>query len=201
MIAASLRQPRPDISACFEENLPRIQQVVRYYLRRVPHRHRQEAISDAVSLVWVYFIRLWTAGKNPMRFLSVVARYGALHTKAGRSIDTCTPLGEIMTHVKSSRRGNSANVSPPPKRSPAWKLAVIADKGESPADTAAFRIDFEEWTCGLPARDRRMVFELASGATTSDVAKHFEISAGRVSQLRNELRENWERFQGVSQTA
>jgi hypothetical protein len=37
---------------------------------------------------------------------------------------------------------------------------------------------------------------LAIGNTTGEVAKRFDVSAGRVSQLRRELAESWKAFQG-----
>ena len=37
------------------------------------------------------------------------------------------------------------------------------------------------------------------GETTSDVARRYALSLGRVSQLRVWLRKHWEQFQGESQ--
>ena len=36
---------------------------------------------------------------------------------------------------------------------------------------------------------------LALGYGTTETAKKFKLSAGRISQLRSELRKNWQRFQ------
>lgn len=65
-------------------------------------------------------------------------------------------------------------------------------------DQAAFRIDFPQWLGTLSARDRRIVNDLATGERTGDVARKFGVSAGRVSQLRGQLKESWEEFVGDS---
>jgi hypothetical protein len=37
---------------------------------------------------------------------------------------------------------------------------------------------------------------LANGETTKTTAKRFRVSAGRISQLRRELQQRWQDFQG-----
>lgn len=77
-----------------------------------------------------------------------------------------------------------------------WKEAVIEDSRTPPPDQVAFRIGFPEWLLLLPSRNRRIAKSLALGYTTSEVAKRFWISAGRVSQLRHELNDSWLDFLG-----
>lgn len=43
-------------------------------------------------------------------------------------------------------------------------------------------------------RDRRIAEQLAMGEKTSAVANRFELSCGRISQLRRELHDSWHRF-------
>jgi DNA-binding NarL/FixJ family response regulator len=51
-------------------------------------------------------------------------------------------------------------------------------------DLVAFRIDFAAWLRSHPSRDRRINLMLATGESTRAVAKRFDISEGRISQLR-----------------
>ena len=79
----------------------------------------------------------------------------------------------------------------------AWKEAVIQDTRTAPVpDIVAFRCDFSQWLASLSQRDRRIAESLAIGNRTGDVAKRFDVSAGRVSQLRRELAESWRAFVG-----
>jgi DNA-binding NarL/FixJ family response regulator len=72
---------------------------------------------------------------------------------------------------------------------------IVEDRRTSPAQTAAMRLDFEAWLSQMPSRRRRIAECLAQGEQTRDVAKQFRISAGRISQLREQFRRSWERFQ------
>ena len=79
-----------------------------------------------------------------------------------------------------------------------WQELIVEDRHATPADVATVRIDFQDWLRTLPRRERRMALKLASGESTSGVAKLFQITAGRVSQLRRELFDRWREFQGES---
>ena len=61
-------------------------------------------------------------------------------------------------------------------------------------DQAAFRCDFPAWLATHSLRNRRIAEALAVGHSTSEVARRFRVSAGRVSQLRGELRASWLEF-------
>src|SRR5262249_60701099 len=63
-------------------------------------------------------------------------------------------------------------------------------------DQVAFRIDFPAWLKTLTARERRLVRAMARNERTTDLSKLFEVSPGRISQLRRAFREDWLRFTG-----
>ena len=48
----------------------------------------------------------------------------------------------------------------------------------------------------FPDRDRQIAEALAAGSRTGEVAEEFEVSAGRISQMRREFKESWEAFHG-----
>ncbi len=77
-----------------------------------------------------------------------------------------------------------------------WQEIVIEDRRAGPAEIAACRIDFAVWLRRLPTRRRKIALTLAGGATTSEVAKLFGVTAARISQLRLWFRQTWELFQG-----
>ncbi len=79
-----------------------------------------------------------------------------------------------------------------------WLELLMEDRHAGPADTAAARIDFADWLRTLGGRRRRIAETLAKGETTSLAAAKFKVSLGRISQLRRELRDDWERFHGES---
>ena len=65
-----------------------------------------------------------------------------------------------------------------------------------PAETAAARIDLDDWFGKMTPRKRRIAHALALGGRTGEVAKKFRLSKGRISQLRNQFRDNWRKFIG-----
>jgi hypothetical protein len=65
-----------------------------------------------------------------------------------------------------------------------------------PPDAAAFRIDFPDWLKTRTDRDRRIIDDMMHDERTLDLANKHGISPGRVSQLRREFMEDWERFCG-----
>ena len=64
------------------------------------------------------------------------------------------------------------------------------------ADQVWFRIDFPTWLATHSDRDRQIAEALAAGSRTGDVAREFEVSAGRVSQLRRKFEKSWSDFHG-----
>ena len=69
--------------------------------------------------------------------------------------------------------------------------AVVEDYRTPVPDQAAFRCDFPQWLKTLTRRDRKIAETLASGEGTTQTAKRFKLSLGRISQLRRELHDAW----------
>ena len=75
--------------------------------------------------------------------------------------------------------------------------AVVEDtRTATVPDIVSFRVDFADWLSSLKRRDRRIAEFLALGNRTSETARKFSVSEGRVSQLRRELAASWKDFAG-----
>ena len=61
-------------------------------------------------------------------------------------------------------------------------------------DQAAFRIDWPAWMKTRTERDRQIIDDLMAGERTLDVSRKYGLSPARVSQLRGEYQEDWDRF-------
>jgi hypothetical protein len=66
-----------------------------------------------------------------------------------------------------------------------------------PPDQAAFRIDFPRWRTTRTERDRGILHDLMLGERTGQVSRKYGISASRVSQLRRDFHDDWQRFCGA----
>ena len=76
-----------------------------------------------------------------------------------------------------------------------WREILVEDRQAGPADTAAARMDVSAWLMSLTHRQRTVAIALARGEATAAVAEMCGMTAGRVSQLRKELRQSWNLFQ------
>jgi hypothetical protein len=74
---------------------------------------------------------------------------------------------------------------------------VANDRRSTPADHAAFLIDFAAWLGQLPERRRLSAVLLSQGYGTKEVALQVGVTPAAISQARTELARNWASFQGI----
>ena len=60
----------------------------------------------------------------------------------------------------------------------------------------AFRLDFAAWLITRTERDQHVAAELMLGERTLAVARKFSLTAARISQLRRDFADDWQRFCG-----
>lgn len=72
----------------------------------------------------------------------------------------------------------------------------LAAPNVDPAELACFILDYKAWLARLDKRTRKLAKLLASGESTRSASKQFDVSDGRISQIRRELETDWKKFQG-----
>jgi hypothetical protein len=66
---------------------------------------------------------------------------------------------------------------------------------QTPVDEqVAFRCDLPAWLLTRTERDRRLIHDMAANERTLPLARKYGLSPARVSQLRREFHDDWERF-------
>ena len=159
-------------------------------------------VAEVVAYAWRWFSRLIQRGKDPTRFLTTFNRYAVLAVKNGRSVGQSYNRKELWA---AAARNAEVRVQSLENRcgmdGVAWKDLVVEKRAFPPAEVAATRLDFAEWRERLPARSRRIADLLARGEQASAVARRFQISRARVTQLRQELAASWRAFQGELEPA
>ena len=197
-----------DVHAQFVAALPAIENMLRFQLRGVPKQARADAFADALAATWVAWRSLVQRGKDPVQVgpTGIAARC-CLGTKAGRKVGNMNSgRGCLDVHDLRAQRRLGLTVHRPDERdevepgasSEAWRECVAEDNRVSPADEAAFHVDFEVWLAGLPRRKREMAELLAEGRGTSEVASLLNVSLPAVSITRAWLETSWRAFQGES---
>ena len=144
----------------------------------------------------VAYARLHEQGKADIAYATPLANFAVRQYLAGRRVGGQLNVNDISS--RHAQRFHGFIVERLDRRNPdgSWKEALVEDRGFTPAETAAARIDFADWLSRLCWRDRGVATTLATGETGRDTARQFGLTAGRVSQLRTELKRNWQEFQG-----
>jgi hypothetical protein len=193
------RLPKKQAKPCWHERylklLPDIRRQARMRVRYLASEAREEAIQEIVADTVVVYARLADLGKEDMAYATPLVNYAAAKFHAGRRVGNRLNVRDVTSHYcqrrkrivveQLDRRGDASGE---------WQEVLVEDRHATPADIAAIRIDFCDWLQTLSTRDRRIAQALATGETTSRVARAFTVTAGRVSQLRQVLRTSWYTF-------
>ncbi len=82
------------------------------------------------------------------------------------------------------------------RRHDAWEERLHGNTVTPPDEQARFRLDFADWLKSLTPRERRIIRAMARNERTKNLAREFDLSPGRISQLRRELHDDWDSFCG-----
>lgn len=170
--------------------------VIHRYAGRAFHRwspdHREEAVAETTAAALVSFINLKQRGRNPLAFPTRLIRWAITHVLAGRRVGSRDNSRDVMSLAAQARHDFGVDSF---TRLGFWHCCLI-DHSQTPVpDQVCFRLDFAAWLQTRSLRDQRIALLLAEGYLTNEVAQRFQLSAGRVSQLRRELCDSWEEFQ------
>jgi hypothetical protein len=184
----------------FLDLLPAIQRHGHVYFRHVRCWHRlQDALAEMVAIAWKWFLRLAEQGKDATDFPTVIASYAARAVRSSRRLcgqerskDVLSSRAQQLKHFKVQtlprcETGTEDNDT----------IDALRDNTRTPPDEqAAFRLDYPAWLSQLGDRNRRICQDMALGERTKDLAERYGTTQGRISQLRREFMEDWERFTG-----
>ena len=186
----------PAWHAGFLELLPEIRSQLRFAFKGFSPETREDAIAEALASAAVAYARLHEQGRAELAYPAPLAMYAARHYRAGRRVGGHLNRNDVMS--KHAQRHHGTRVERLDRRDPtgAWKEILVEDKSCTPAELAAIRLDFSDWLGRLCRRDRGVATNLVAGQTGRDTARLFGLTAGRISQLRTELKRNWQAFQG-----
>jgi hypothetical protein len=182
--------------------LPIIERVAHFRFRHLERLHdHEDAVAEVVALCWLWCVRLARKRKDARRFPTTLATLAARSVKAGRRVYGQQSGKDILSEIARQRHdfwvkqlrehGVHEDAS--------WQEALTDNTQTPPPDAAAFRIDFAAWLVRLAERHWRIVNAMAQGERTQDLARRFGLSPARISQLRREFLNNWQRFHGETQ--
>ena len=196
-IAAAASSPSPRWHKVFLAMLPAIVTHAKFAFRRLRGEARQDAIQETIANALVAFVNLVRRGKMSIAYPTVLAKYAVAQINDGRRVGNKLNVREVLSGYAQKHKGFKVErLDHFDEEENQWAEAVVEDKTAGPADIARTRIDFDAWLQSLPCRHRRLAQFLSLGNRTSQAARKFRLSEGRVSQLRKELAESWKEFIG-----
>ncbi|MFH1921720.1 MAG: hypothetical protein ABIP48_17790 [Planctomycetota bacterium] len=158
---------------------------------------REDFVEEVVAYAVVAFKALWDRGTPEVAYPTVLARYGIRQARIGRKVGLSLNVRDVSSEYCHWAKGVTLErLDKTDHETGEWLEILVEDRRAGPAETAAARIDVADWFDSLPPRDRRIAKALAAGHTTGEVARQFQLSPGRISQMRREYFNNWAEFQG-----
>lgn len=188
----------------------RIIKHARIYFRDIRcSERRADCIAEVVALCWRWFCRLAKQGKDARQFPSVLATFAARQVCCGRRL--CGQLRAKDVFSERAQRKGSFRVEALPVSTRTsheelyGKIGAqrhldeyeerLQDNLVSPIpDQVAFRCDFPAWLTTRTERDRRLIADMGRDERTKDLSHKYGLSQARVSQLRRQYYEDWQRY-------
>ena len=172
----------------FVEMLPRIRRQASVAFRRLRPDRKDELIQEVVANAYCAFVRLVDRGKGDLAYATPLAKFAIWQVTAGRQVGTKPNLRDVLSpQAHAAGEITVERLDEFDHEQGELRAALIEDRRTTPADTAAARIDVAAWLRSLSPRSRRIAMTLAMGESTSVVARQFNLSSARISQLRDEL--------------
>lgn len=177
--------------------LPALETCFRFAFRRFRPDEREDALQEATASAFAAFVRLWERGQPQVAHPTPLARFALCRWFAGRRLGTPLNRHDVSSpYAQRQRAIRLERLNRYDARQDAWCDVVVEDRKTPVPDQAAFRIDFPAWLRQLSRRNRTIALRLAAGTSTSEVAQRFQLTEGRVSQLRQEFQRSWHQFHG-----
>ena len=197
MVSASAPDPRPHWHKTFLGMLPQILTHAKCAFAFLKPEARAEAIQEVVANACQAYARLVELGKTDIAYPIALARYGVRQTRDHRKVGGHLNIKDVLSKYCQNRKGITVErLDKFDRAENVWEEILVEDRHAGPAATACARLDMDSWLKSLPVRHRKIAQYLSLGNQTSQAARKFKVSAGRISQLRKELAANWQRFIG-----
>jgi DNA-directed RNA polymerase specialized sigma24 family protein len=192
----------------FTRTLSAVEDAVKFaFRRRLRPQDYEEVMAEARAAAWSAWHGLVKKGKDPVAVgVHGIATNAIRNVRQGRRVGhqgggrgamdiysgkARAKCGFTLVSLDSGDDAGDEDSARGP-----WREWLAEDNRVTPADEAAFRVDFEAWLEGLPSMKRRIAELLAAGHGGVVVARLVGLSPGRVCQVRRELETAWRESQG-----
>jgi hypothetical protein len=190
MIAINSKDNKIPWQSSFVAMLGEIEQKLRLAFCRLGPEAREDAIEEGVVHCLVAYIRLHDKGRAEVATPSSLAWYASRQVKRGRPASGRMNGKDPLSRY--AQLGSGIHVE---QLHSNWIDAYVQDTRAPVADQVATKMDAVAWFSTLPRRMRQIAKDLAFGCSTLEVARKYDVTASRISQLRRSLEQSWAAFQ------
>jgi hypothetical protein len=177
--------------------LPRFKTAAAIAFRHVRGQDRDDLIAETVANVYVGMKALADRDALDLAYPSVLSRFAISQIKDGRRVGTPSNVREVLSeHAQKQKSFTVDRLDVFDTTAGEWQEILVEDRRAGPAGLVQTKLDFAAYLRSLPVRHRRIAKFLARGETTSAASRKFGVSAGRISQMRTELKQAWDRHAG-----
>ncbi len=208
--ALSANCPLDQLQTSFLSIVPIVERHGQIYFRYLKCRDQKaDRIAEMVALCWKWFVRLAEKGKDATQFPTVLASFAARAVRCGRKVAGMNKATDVMNEITQQQHCFLVG-SLPSSTCTSYENLYAAVDGQRHLDAfeerlkdntqtpvpeqVAFRCDFPSWLTTRTERDRRIIEQMAQNERTTTLANRFGVSKGRISQLRREYQDDWQRF-------
>jgi hypothetical protein len=177
---------------------------------------RADFIAEATALAWKWYAELARKGKDAAAFASVLAGFACRAIRCGRRVAGQESASDVLS--ERAQRRHAFTVSPLPcsvrnsheqlygdvtrqRQQDAFEERLQYNRASPVAEQVQFKLDFAGWLKTRTSRERRIIRAMLRDERTTDLSQRFHLSPGRISQLRREFKQDWERFCGDGEPA
>jgi hypothetical protein len=195
--SASQRKSTPPWHEGFLNLLPAVRLHSAVSFRQLDPEAKAEAIQNCIVNAMIAYLRLYELGKVDLAYAGPLGSYAVAQTKAGRTVGSPLNCKDVSSpYAQKMKRFELARLDHYDRTEECWEELVVESRAAGPAEVAITRLDFKSWLRSLPTRLRRIAKVLATGETTKATAKQFNLTEGRISQIRRLLADNYRAFIG-----
>ena len=176
--------------------LPRIQSQAWNAFQGLSFDLKQELQSEVVGHCWKSFIRLFELGRHEDVSPMSLARFAIRAVRSGRRMGASLNINDVSSTYCQRRLGiRTTPFCMIDQNGEKWAESLIADERARPDQLVMARIDFSEWLQTLKPLHRKVAEHLSLGESTHSTARIFNLTPGRISQIRRLLEQSWLSFQ------
>jgi hypothetical protein len=176
--------------------LPRIQSQAWNAFQGLSFDLKQELQSEVVGHCWKSFIKLFELGRHEDVSPMSLASFAIRAVRSGRRMGASLNINDVSSNYCQRRLGiRTTPFCMIDQNGDKWAESLIADERARPDQLVMARIDFSEWLQTLKPLHRKVAEHLSLGESTHSTARIFNLTPGRISQIRRLLEQSWLSFQ------